>query len=86
MEIKTVYAVYFSATGNTRKVVTTLANALAESFEVPLELVDFTRPYAREESYSLYSAHRPMQARFPTSSLTLSRRALPATARLPCLL
>ena len=52
MEIKTVYAVYFSATGNTRKVVTTLANALAESFEVPLELVDFTRPYAREESYS----------------------------------
>ena len=90
MEIKTVYAVYFSATGNTRKVVTTLANALAESFEVPLELVDFTRPYAREEiplpiKTSLYSAHRPMQARFPTSSLILSRRALPATARLPCL-
>lgn len=51
MEIKTVYAVYFSATGNTRRVVTTLANALAESFEVPLELVDFTRPFAREESY-----------------------------------
>lgn len=51
MEIKTVYAAYFSATGNTRRVVTTLANALAESFEVPLELVDFTRPFAREESY-----------------------------------
>ena len=29
MEIKTVYAVYFSATGRTRKVVTTLANAIA---------------------------------------------------------
>ena len=52
MEIKTVYAVYFSATGNTRKVVTTLANALAESFEVPLEVIDFTSPFAREEKYA----------------------------------
>ena len=52
MEIKTVYAVYFSATGNTRKVVTTLANALAESFEVPLEVVDFTLPQSRQEQYS----------------------------------
>ena len=52
MEIKTVYAVYFSATGNTRKVVTTLANALAESFEVPLEVLDFTQPQSRQEQYS----------------------------------
>ena len=52
MEIKTVYAVYFSATGNTRKVVTTLANALAESFEVPLEVVDFTLPQSRQQQYS----------------------------------
>lgn len=52
MEIKTVHAVYFSATGSTRKVVTTLANALAESFEVPLEVLDFTSPASREEKYS----------------------------------
>ena len=37
MEIKTVYAVYFSATGRTRKVVTTLANAIAQTLELPLE-------------------------------------------------
>lgn len=56
MEIKTVYAVYFSATGNTRKVVTTLANALAESFEVPLEVVDFTLPASRAETYTFSKA------------------------------
>lgn len=51
MNISQVYAVYFSATGNTRKVTTTLANALAVSFDVPLEVRDFTLPTAREESY-----------------------------------
>ena len=51
MNITQVYAVYFSATGNTRKVTTTLANALAVSFDVPLEVRDFTLPAAREESY-----------------------------------
>ena len=51
MNISQVYAVYFSATGNTRKVTTTLANALAVSFEVPLEVRDFTLPAAREEKY-----------------------------------
>ena len=51
MNISQVYAVYFSATGNTRKVATTLANALAVSFDVPLEVRDFTLPAAREETY-----------------------------------
>lgn len=51
MNISQVYAVYFSATGNTRKVTTTLANALAVSFDVPLEVRDFTLPAAREETY-----------------------------------
>ena len=48
MNITQVYAVYFSATGNTRKVTTTLANALAVSFDVPLEVRDFTLPAARD--------------------------------------
>ena len=52
MEIITVYAVYFSATGRTRKVVTTLANAIAQTLELPLETVDFTLPAAREETYA----------------------------------
>ena len=51
MNISQVYAVYISATGNTRKVPTTLANALAVSFDVPLEVRDFTLPAAREEAY-----------------------------------
>jgi flavodoxin len=51
MNVSQVYAVYFSATGNTRKVTTTLANALAVSFDVPLEVRDFTLPAAREEAY-----------------------------------
>ena len=50
--IKTVYAVYFSATGRTRRVVTTLANAVAQALDVPMETVDFTLPAAREETRS----------------------------------
>lgn len=52
MQITQVHAVYFSATGNTRKMTTTLANALAASFDVPLEVHDFTLPAAREERYA----------------------------------
>ena len=48
MNVSQVYAVYFSATGNTRKVTTTLANALAVSVDVPLEVRDFPLPGARE--------------------------------------
>ena len=52
MEIKRVCAVYFSPAGSTRKLVSCLGNALAESFDVPLEVTDFTTPAAREESYA----------------------------------
>lgn len=52
MNITKVSAVYFSATGNTRKMTTTLANALAVSFDVPLEVRDFTLPAARAEQYT----------------------------------
>ena len=52
MEVKRVYALYFSPAGSTRKMVTTLANALAESFEAPMEVVDITLPGSREESHA----------------------------------
>ena len=55
MNITQVYAVYFSATGNTRKVTTTLANALAVSFDVPLEVRDFKMCIRDSE----YSDHQP---------------------------
>ena len=49
MNISKVYAVYFSPAGTTRKLVETLAVALAESFAVPMETADITLPAAREE-------------------------------------
>lgn len=50
MNINRVYAVYFSPAGATRRLVTTLAAALAESFSVPMETVDVTLPASREET------------------------------------
>ena len=42
-----VYAVYFSPTGNTKVLTETLAEQLAVSYDVPCEVIDFTRPQAR---------------------------------------
>ena len=50
MNINKVYALYFSPAGATRALTSTLATALAESFAVPMEVVDVTLPAAREES------------------------------------
>ncbi len=52
MNINKVYVLYFSPAGNTRRLTTTLANALAESFGVSMETVDITLPFAREESHT----------------------------------
>ena len=45
MNISQVYAVYFSATGNTRKMTTTLANALAVTYagKLPNKLLEFVK-------------------------------------------
>lgn len=48
MEITRVTAVYYSATGNTEKVVLALAETLAQEFGVPMETFDYTLPAARE--------------------------------------
>lgn len=52
MELKKVWAVYYSATGTTAKVVRTVAAALAERLGLPLEERSFTRPGERAEAYS----------------------------------
>lgn len=52
MEIRKVWALYYSATGTTDKAVNTIAEALAQTLEVPLERVGFTRPAEREKEYS----------------------------------
>lgn len=52
MNIKTVWAVYFSATGNTRKLVTSIANTIAEELAVECRSYDFTLPGSRESIMS----------------------------------
>ena len=44
-----VYAVYFSPTGNTKVLTETLAEQLAVSYDVPCEVIDFTRLQARTD-------------------------------------
>lgn len=52
MEIKKVWALYFSATGNTDKTVNVIAEELAGRLEAPLERIAFTRPSERQGTYS----------------------------------
>lgn len=49
MKISKVTAVYASPTGNVKKVVCTIAEALAQSFGVPCVQDDFTLPQARQQ-------------------------------------
>lgn len=49
MEIKTVWSVYFSGTGTTQKVVTTLANSLADTLGANRQEYCFNLPAAREK-------------------------------------
>lgn len=52
MKIRRVCALYFSATGNTDKTVSTLAEALATAWQVPLERFPFTKPGERDKEYT----------------------------------
>ena len=76
MTVNTVYAVYFSATGNTRRVASLLANAVAQALEVPMETVDFTLPAAREENYSFAEGDLVVFAT-PTYAGKLPNKILP---------
>ena len=51
MQIKTVWAVYFSATGTTEKTVTTIARTLAGRLGAAMQTLDFTLPAARDAQY-----------------------------------
>jgi len=48
VNVKRVWAVYFSPTGTTRKTVTSIATAIAAELDVSCERYDFTRPASRE--------------------------------------
>lgn len=49
MELKKVWAMYFSPTGGTEKAVKTTAQVVAEKLNLPLEIYDFTLPQGREK-------------------------------------
>lgn len=55
MNIKQIYAAYWSPTGNTRKIARMLAGELAEELDCPMELLDFTLPKARESAMTFSS-------------------------------
>ena len=81
MKITKVWAVYFSPTGNTKKVITTMAKKAAEVLSVPMETFDFTLPENREgvtsfESEDLVFFSTPVYAgRIPNKMLPLVIRS-----------
>lgn len=52
MNIKTVWAVYFSGTGTTEKVVTTIAGDMAKALNAQYKTYNFNLPKAREDELS----------------------------------
>lgn len=50
MDIRRICAVYFSATGTTKKVVEGIASAIADQIGKEEEIIDFTLPAAREKA------------------------------------
>ena len=49
MELKKIWAVYFSGTGTTRRTVERIACGLAEKLALPVDKVDFSRPQVRQQ-------------------------------------
>ena len=49
MELKKIWAVYFSGTGTTRRTVERIASGLAEKLSLPVGKVDFSRPQVRQQ-------------------------------------
>lgn len=52
MKLRNIWAVYFSPTGTTRTVVHTIAERLAQTTDLPLNVSDFTLPPARKTPLS----------------------------------
>ena len=76
MNINRVCALYFSPAGSTRRLVTTLANALAQSFAAPLEVLDVTLPAARAEARA-FAAGDLVVCGSPTYAGKLPNKILP---------
>lgn len=89
MKINHVHAVYFSPTGNAKKVVTTLAQAIADTLSVPMDSYDFTLPESREKVHTygaddLLVIGTPVYAgRIPNKMLPFVQTHLGEMARSP---
>ena len=76
MEIKRVWAVYFSPTGRTRQLALALAGQLAKGLGAEQREVDFTLPAARETSYAFAPEDLVVFA-MPTYAGKLPNKLLP---------
>ena len=76
MQVKKICALYFSATGNTRKVTETMAETLSELLGCPWEKVDFTPPEGRSSEMN-FGADTLLVAGFPTYAGKLPNKILP---------
>ena len=76
MELKKVWAVYYSATGTTAKVVRTAAGTLAERLGLPMEERSFTRPGERREVLT-FTAADLVAVGSPTYAGRLPNKILP---------
>ncbi len=76
MELKKVWAVYYSATGTTAKVVRAAAEGIAEKLGLPMEERSFTRPGERAETLN-FTAEDLVVAGSPTYAGKLPNKLLP---------
>lgn len=52
MRFESVWAVYFSACGSTRRALRAMAEAAGEALALPVRELDYTLPPAREQNYA----------------------------------
>lgn len=76
MNIQRISAIYFSATGNTRKIVQVFAQSLAQALDCSWEVRDFTLPQNRETPIYLASTDLAVVA-LPTYAGKLPNKILP---------
>ena len=74
--IHRVVAAYFSPTGNTQKVVMTIASFMANTLNSPLDIVDFTVASKREMDI-ICDAHKLLVVGLPTYAGRLPNKILP---------
>lgn len=53
MKIQSIKTVYFSATGNTKKVVKLIGETIAKNMNLSYKEIDFTLPQAHKDSLNL---------------------------------